>query len=213
MNIKFPTCHFLFKCAAGLALLLAVAQFSFAGADINTAAGAASNSMVQVESGTPDNRLANPTGLPPEITARVLPQQTSAPAHQRMNGNLEGQLLVSTLVPLGVFAMIVLCVALGASAKLKRAKILHETLRAMIEKGQPIPPELLRPQQAARLPRSDLRTGLVMIAIGFGLSFLLLCLHDVPQGIAAVGAIPFLMGVAFLIVWKIETKNNGAQPK
>ncbi|MCX7827102.1 MAG: DUF6249 domain-containing protein [Verrucomicrobiae bacterium] len=111
------------------------------------------------------------------------------------------------IVPIGFFATIVGLVALRITAQLRRNKMLHETLRAMIEKGAPIPPELLRLQQMPRQPYSDLRRGLVSIGVGTGL--VVLFLLQAP-GYWPVGLIPLLMGVAFLITWKVERKQNGS---
>jgi hypothetical protein len=89
----------------------------------------------------------------------------------------------------------------------RRQRLLHETLRSMIEKGVSIPPELLAPGEryAAPRTRSDLRSGLVCIAVGIGL---LIFMSDVNGGPKHVGWIPILIGVAFLISWFIEKKNN-----
>ncbi len=109
-------------------------------------------------------------------------------------------------MPIALFVSFVGVVALVISHRLKKAKLLHETIRAMIDKGQPIPPELLQPQEPRRKPRSDLRRGLVFIAIGIAL---LVVLHSWGNNIRAAGWIPLLMGVAFLITWKLEANKNG----
>jgi hypothetical protein len=82
----------------------------------------------------------------------------------------------------------------------RRNRMLHETLRAMIEKGAPIPPELLSPQGARMRIRfgSDLRNGLVMLGIGAGLMILSL----------RVAWIVLFIGVAFIITWFIERKET-----
>lgn len=82
----------------------------------------------------------------------------------------------------------------------RRRVVVHETLRAMIEKGLPIPPELLsggadgdgvaRPRSAHR----DLRGGLVLVGLGAALFFLS----------GKWGAIPLVIGAALLIVWGFE---------
>jgi hypothetical protein len=100
-------------------------------------------------------------------------------------------------------------VALGVSQRLKRTRLLHETLRLMIEKGQPIPAELLQSPDGLRRPRNDLRNGLVFVSIGLGLGVVLLAEqnHDWPMAL-----IPLLIGVALLVTRKLEHKANG-QPK
>jgi len=82
--------------------------------------------------------------------------------------------------------------------------MMHETLRAMIEKGMPVTPELV----ASLKPKNDARgqqmcyllPGLICTAVGIG--FL------VNGGRA--GLIPLLIGVAFLIAWQVEKRSTKA---
>jgi hypothetical protein len=85
----------------------------------------------------------------------------------------------------------------------RRNRIVHETLRAMIEKGVPIPPELLSPQGARMRIRlgSDLRNGLILLGIGAGLIFIS---HGRWSG---TGLMVVFVGIAFLLTWFIERKE------
>jgi hypothetical protein len=96
---------------------------------------------------------------------------------------------------------------------------LHETLRIAYEKGQPVPPELISTLQSNIAPRrpstpeTDLRRGVVMVAIGlglcglgYGLWFGLMSVNEIAAYIsggvvAGAGAIPGLIGVAYLLLW------------
>lgn len=118
---------------------------------------------------------------------------------------------VPLLVPIAFFGTVVSLVALGLFAAHRKNLLLHGTIRAMIEKGQPIPPELLKPQEAARRPGNDLRKGLVLSAVGIALLLLFSTLHGLPAAIAALGFIPLCMGIAFIIAWKIESKAKNGQ--
>jgi hypothetical protein len=87
----------------------------------------------------------------------------------------------------------------------RRRVILHDTLRAMIEKGQPIPPELLAGGVDAssnigrrRSTNGDLRGGLVLVCTGAALFYL----HG------KWGLIPLAIGVALLIVSAIERSEK-----
>jgi len=105
-----------------------------------------------------------------------------------------------------VFGMPVAIVALFVALRHRRNRMMHETLRAMIEKGVPIPPELLAGGGAARVGVSngagygnrDLRWGLVLIALGVGVGLMA----------GKLGLIPFFIGVALLIVWLIGVITN-----
>ena len=85
--------------------------------------------------------------------------------------------------------------------KHRKLRLTHETIARLVEKGLPIPPELLE-APADKRGHSGLRAGLVLLGLGIGLGILLLEVG----GPWSVGLIPGLMGVALLIAWKIETR-------
>ena len=108
--------------------------------------------------------------------------------------------VVSIVVPFFFLGVMIGC---AIYFKYRRNRTLHETLRTMIDKGVPIPPELVVPPGliARRRTGTDLRNGMVMLAIGAGIMIFSW----------RWGLIPALIGVAFLITWKIEKseeKNN-----
>ncbi|MCX8091443.1 MAG: DUF6249 domain-containing protein [Verrucomicrobiae bacterium] len=142
-----------------------------------------------------------PFGLPKDVLDKLSPEQLIELERLRRQHSQ----FLDTVVPIGSFAMILGIVALVLRKRLQQARLLHETIRAMIEKGQPIPPELLQPP-APRRPRSDLRRGLVFLGIGAGLTIWLAMDGGTKW---ALGLIPLLMGVAFLITWKVEQPKNG----
>ena len=96
---------------------------------------------------------------------------------------------------------------------------MHETLRMAYEKGQPVPPELIAALQAnvtipvQTTPERDLRRAIVLIAVGLGLCILgyglfygLSSVDDTAAyitggSVAGAGAIPGMIGIAYLILW------------
>ena len=111
--------------------------------------------------------------------------------------------------PLIVAMSLVFCLAIisiGTLAKHRRSAMLHRTLATMIEKGVPIPPELLQPTEPAKPKRSNLHRGLVACGAGIGLVLFLAVYRETSseQGLWAVGFIPLFIGIAYLIVWKLE---------
>jgi hypothetical protein len=102
---------------------------------------------------------------------------------------------------------------------------LHDTLRIAFEKGQPLPPELITALQSNIAPRrpstpeSDLRRAVVLIAVGlgfcglgYGLWYGLMSVNDIAAYVsggatAGVGAIPGLIGVAYLVLWATRRKT------
>jgi hypothetical protein len=103
------------------------------------------------------------------------------------------------------FGLPLLLVAMVLFYKHRRVKMTHETIVRLAEKGVPVPPELLQPKSSRT---SGLRGGLVLIALGAGLS-----IYFLERGGAwSIGLIPGLMGVALLVSWAIENKSREAQP-
>jgi hypothetical protein len=95
----------------------------------------------------------------------------------------------------------------------RRNKMVHETVRAMIEKGMPISPELIT--QLASQSRGNgsgrqyyrsrrLLPGLVLTGVGLAL---LITGHWHSKG----GLIVLFIGLAFLLVWLIERNQSDDQ--
>lgn len=93
----------------------------------------------------------------------------------------------------------------------QKQKLLHETARLSLERGQPIPPDILAQMTSddnggrpagARRPADDIRTGLILIAVGGGLYLFFAALG--VEKMRFVGAIPGLIGVALLVFGAIS---------
>jgi len=179
-------------------------------AETNAAASPASNSITfKISAGHENSPADNYYGLPKEAFDRLTPEQIVelAQAHQKTFVTEQlPETILSALIPVVMFTFIGVCVWLGVNGRQKRSRMLHDTIRLMIEKGQPIPPELLQSQDPPRRPKSDLRSGLVLVGIGIGVGIFLYVQHG---NVWPAALIPLLMGVAFLITWKIEANKNG----
>lgn len=127
--------------------------------------------------------------------------------------------LAAVVVPT-VFWVFLAAVILGPIyLKSKDRERMHETLRIAYEKGQPVPPELIAALQSnsnlktESTPDRDMRRAIVLIAVGLGLCGLgyglwygLSSVNDIAAyvtggSVAGAGAIPGLIGVAYLILW------------
>ncbi len=110
--------------------------------------------------------------------------------------------VVAIIAMLAGFALPLLLVALILYYKHRKARLAHETVTRLAEKGLPVPPELLDPP---RRGHAGLRGGLVLLALGIALAFFF-----AGWGPGwSIGLIPGLMGVALLVAWKIETRKAG----
>ena len=112
---------------------------------------------------------------------------------------------------LTVFGAPVLIVGLILYFSFSRSRALHRTVRMMVEKGQPVPESLLNPPPAQR-QRSDVRRGVVLAMIGIGVMAFLGAASDWEGGAWTLGLIPFLIGVGYLLVWKLDTKKDNPPP-
>ncbi len=140
------------------------------------------------------------------LAATSLLAEPAMPGEIGHGGPTESEVLIFTMAIIIPFATVIAVCGMFFKARARRNELLHGTLRAMIEKGVSIPPELISPPQPVTQgkAKSDLRTGLVMLALGLGLLILLATLH-VPAW--PLGFIFLLIGGAFLLTWKLEKKD------
>ena len=120
-------------------------------------------------------------------------------------------------VPLMALLIPIIAIIMSGLVRIKRNRYLHETIRLMTEKGLPIPPELIsavvgdsRQQPKTWSPAAQLRSGIINIEIGLGLMLLFQEMHPEENWLWAVGMIPFMIGVGFLLIWWIESRKKSA---
>ena len=132
-------------------------------------------------------------------------------AHEKSGDIPEFVLPIVAITLLTVFGAPVLIVGLILYFSFSRSRALHRTVRMMVEKGQPVPESLLNPPPAQR-QRSDVRRGVVLAMIGIGVMAFLGAASDWEGGAWTLGLIPFLIGVGYLLVWKLDTKKDNPPP-
>jgi hypothetical protein len=113
---------------------------------------------------------------------------------------------------LTIFGAPVLIVAVIMYFGFSKNRMMHKTVRMMVEKGQEVPAALLAPPPPAVRQRSDMRRGVVLVMIGLGLVIFLGAVNDWENGSWAIGIIPFLIGLGYLLVWKLEGKKDIPPP-
>jgi hypothetical protein len=142
----------------------------------------------------------SPANLPPEVLAKMTPREIlelNMASHRPKAPDINDIVFLVTFPSFGF--LIILTIML---ARVRRNRVLHETIRMMIDKGAPIPPELLQPQTPKR---NDLRSGILLIGTGLGLAIVL-----AGRGghVYLLGFLPIFIGLAFLVTWKLEGKNK-----
>jgi hypothetical protein len=116
------------------------------------------------------------------------------------------------IVFLSIFGAPVLIVIMIGIFALLVSRSRQRTIRMLVEKGQPVPAELLAPATRAVRQRSDVRRGVVWAMVGVGFMVWLGAVNDWEGGAWSFGLIPFLIGLGYLIVWKLENKKDIPPP-
>lgn len=110
------------------------------------------------------------------------------------------------LIPIIMFLVIgLVCVAYFYWNHKNRLAIL-ETVQKAVQAGSTLTPELLNRLGAAADPRlRDLRRGIVLFFVGlaFLLSTFFVDVAEVISGLRAFSMLPLMMGLGFLLVWKL----------
>jgi hypothetical protein len=116
------------------------------------------------------------------------------------------------IVFLSIFGAPVLIVILIGMFALLVSRSRQRTIRMLVEKGQPVPAELLAPATRTGRQRSDVRRGVVWTMVGIGFIVWLGAVNDWEGGAWSFGLIPFLIGLGYLIIWKLENKKDIPPP-
>lgn len=117
------------------------------------------------------------------------------------------------LIPIAMFVMIAVIVVVPRYLQSLERRKMAETLRAAIEKGQPLPTELVdlltadtRPRPAP-LPQRDLRRGVILLAIAAGMVVMGLVIGqgepDATYPMIGLAAIPGFIGLALIAISRV----------
>lgn len=125
------------------------------------------------------------------------------------------------LIPITMFGMIAALVIAPLWLKSRERRDMQVTLRSAIEKGQPLPPELIEAlsKEAVKAPPTatrDLRLGVVLLAVSIGIVLFgnaIRFIGDMEEAkavfpIMGIAAIPGMVGLAFILLSFIN-KNKG----
>lgn len=122
------------------------------------------------------------------------------------------------LVPISFFAALAAVIVIPRYFKSKEREQMQSTIRAAIERGQPLPPELIEVMTRNVRPRpsssSDLRAAIVWLAWGLGIAgFFVAGSYEWANEmlpLAYIGAIPIFIGAAYLIMALLNAKKDKA---
>lgn len=121
--------------------------------------------------------------------------------------------LTPILIVLIIFSSIVAIILGPGYFKSREKQAMQEIVRAAIDKGEPMPPEMidaLTKEAKSRIPSAarDLRVGVILLAVSIGIALLGYAFSFVGgieeakavYPIVGMGAIPGAVGVAFIIL-------------
>lgn len=112
------------------------------------------------------------------------------------------------LVPIIMFIVIGAICIVPVWLKSRERIEMQSTLRAAIDKGQPVPPEVIealtRNVKIAPTSLSDIRTGVIWLAVGIGIGlfsyFADFADHDADFPGLGIACIPAVIGVAYIVL-------------
>jgi len=112
------------------------------------------------------------------------------------------------LIPIVLFIVIGAIVIVPVWLKSRERLEMQSTLRAAIDKGQPVPPEVIealtRNVKVAPTSLSDIRAGVIWLAIGVGIGLFSYFSdfgdHDMDFPGIGIACIPVVIGVAFIVL-------------
>lgn len=107
-------------------------------------------------------------------------------------------------VPLGLFGSIAGSVWAVSHYRARTARETMGVVTAMVDKGEPLSPEIIRSLGVRARPRhADLRTGLVLVAIALATFFFgsLIPEEEGKIAMAGIGMFPLLIGAVYTGLW------------
>ena len=123
--------------------------------------------------------------------------------------------MLGIMVPIILFVAIAVVLCVYFFLRHRTAQSVQETVRTAIEQGQQLTPEILerlgqtprraKSEKSEKSENADLRRGVILITIGLGiLAFVELSGQFRPGAGPAFGSLPFLVGIAYLGLWKFD---------
>jgi hypothetical protein len=159
--------------------------------------------MMLAQNGTP---LPTPeqVGLSDAMVQKMTPEQLHD-VLMRHEHNDPPAVAVVAVSGFFIATIIVVIALLWAIFRAYRQR--HETIRFMVEKGQPIPKELLGNTRAP----NDLRRGILLAAFGVGVAiFLGVVSKPGDHGAWTLGLVPVLVGVGYIVSARLSKNTRSA---
>jgi hypothetical protein len=124
--------------------------------------------------------------------------------------------VIGALIPIFFFAMIAAIVIVPRYFKSLERQKMAETLRVAIERGQPLPSEVVDAMssnvKSPPTPQRDLRTGIIWLGVGVGLAAMGWALSfedpDATLPLVGIACFPAFIGLAFIVMSFLNRKHQ-----
>ena len=124
--------------------------------------------------------------------------------------------VVAIFVPIVMFIAIAVVMCVYYYMRHRTGEAVQKTVQTAIEQGQELTPEILErlgqtpKRKPADLRMADLRRGVVLISVGLGIAAFgaLVGEEDAMRPLLAIGALPLLIGVAYLGLWRFGKSDK-----
>ncbi len=127
--------------------------------------------------------------------------------HKAESG-FDSEIIPAVLAIVLLFGGPVLIVTIISFNNRRKRQLVHQTIDKIIEQGRDVPVELLDALDKGKNGKSALARGTVNIAIGVAVCVWLYLVSGID--VASIGLIPLCIGIAQIVVWKIEKPNVGS---
>jgi hypothetical protein len=121
--------------------------------------------------------------------------------------------VVAVFIPIAIVVSLAVVILVFLFLRYRARLDYQLTVRLAVEKGQQLTPEFLerlaeRANSQERNPNRDLRFGAIAIAIGVAIGSFgwIIGEPDAVRPLMGVGNLPFLVGVALLMLWKFAPR-------
>jgi hypothetical protein len=112
------------------------------------------------------------------------------------------------LIPLFFIAAVAGVIIVPSWLKSRERQEMQGLLRSAIEKGQPVPPEVIdamtKPVKSSPTSFSDVRTGVIWLAVGLGIAgfgFMMgFFAVEAFQAMTGIAAVPAAIGLAYVVL-------------
>jgi len=163
----------------------------------------------QLDSDNPENTsfiVELLTGLETDINSAASPY-AGLNIYDRPDGLWAAAIAIIAIVL--IFGAPIMLVAAVLYAGHRKRRMASDMASQFLANGQEVPPEVWRGLAGDASPRSNLHKGMTMMGVGLGI-FLCFWLIGSMKA-ASLGLIPMFLGIAQLLIWKLEKQKAHAE--